>query len=111
MTPILRWLSRRFTEGRLVIQCRDDDDLVIGSGSRVARLRFRDRAALHWVLRDPQMRFPEAYVEGLREPEGDDLMPVLEVAMRNSSHLLSPHTRALRVLRARLGELNSAVSG
>ena len=30
--------------------------------------------------------------------------------MRNSSHLLSRRTRALRVLRARLGELNSAVS-
>ncbi|MBY8966083.1 class I SAM-dependent methyltransferase [Algiphilus sp. NNCM1] len=109
MTPVLRWLSRRFTEGRLDIRFDDGQECSIGSGPRAARLRFKDRATLHWVLRGPQMRFPEAYVEGHWEPE-DDLLSVLEVAMRNSSHLLSRRTRALRVLRARLGELNSAVS-
>jgi len=110
MQPVLHWVSRRFTEGRLIIKFPDGETVTIGSGEPSARLHFDTRATLNWVLRDPQMRFAEAYVDGHWEPENDDLMAVIEVAMRNSNHLHSQKTRALRVLRARLGELNSAVS-
>lgn len=110
MNPILRWVSRRFTEGRLIIEFPGGDSVTIGSGEPAARLHFDSRDTLNWVLRDPQMRFAEAYVDGHWEPENDDLMAVIEVAMRNSNHLHSQKTRALRVLRARLGELNSAVT-
>ena len=111
MTPLAKWLSGKFTAGRLDIDLPDGETVTLGQGDTPrARIRFDSRDTLRWVLRDPRMRFPEAYVEGHWEPENDDLMPVLEFAMRNSSQLLSRWGRYLRILRARLGELNTAIS-
>ena len=111
MTPlVLGWLSRKLTAGSLDIDLPDGTAVTTGRGAPRARIRFASEAALRWVLKDPRMRFPEAYVDGLWEPENDELLPVIEVAIRNANGLLSSASRQLRIVRARLGELNTAIS-
>jgi cyclopropane-fatty-acyl-phospholipid synthase len=109
MTPLVQWLSRKFTAGSLDIDLPNGKCVTLGEGDPRARIRFDSEAKLNWVLRDPRMRFPEAYVEGHWEPEDDDLMPVLRFAMRNGGALLSRSGRHWRILRARLGEMNNAI--
>lgn len=103
-------LTRQMDAGRFRVVFPDGGEVMVGYGDPEAVLHFRSRSALLDVLRDPRMRFGEAYVEGAWNPANDDLMPALEVGMRNSGSLVSPTARGLRVLRSRLFELNTAIS-
>ena len=67
-------------------------EVVLWTGERipsphtepVARLRFVDRRALFGLVRDPQLRFGDAYSEGSLEIEGD-LVKLLELVYRGSA--------------------------
>jgi cyclopropane-fatty-acyl-phospholipid synthase len=72
-----------------------------GAAEPVARVVFADRAALLWVLADPQMHFGDAYSDGRVSIEGD-LVVLLESVYRaggGAARRASPVRRTVEALR------------
>lgn len=106
----LERLGRHCSAGTLHVVAPDGQRWSIGSGLPEATLRLTDSAELRRMVVYPRLRFGERYMEGGWEPENDDLLAVLEVAMRNLQQMMTHGNRHLRALLARVGELNSPLS-
>jgi cyclopropane-fatty-acyl-phospholipid synthase len=87
--PFDRVLLRAFLRlaGRPPIRCvlTDGDTVYVGSGDPVATLRFRDRRALHHLLRAPELGFGEGYTDGSIEVDGD-LVALVDAAYVREVH-------------------------
>jgi cyclopropane-fatty-acyl-phospholipid synthase len=66
-------------------------------GTAVASVRVKDRATLYGFLRDPQMRFGDAYSAGTMEIDGD-LIQLLEAISRANERVRDASGWAQRVL-------------
>lgn len=108
--PLLERLSRHLDGGSLHILAPDGERWTLGSGQPEATLHLRDRAELLRMATHPRLQVGERYMEGGWEPADDDLLAVLEVAMRNLDRMMRHGNHHLRRLLARLGELNSPLS-
>jgi cyclopropane-fatty-acyl-phospholipid synthase len=68
--------------------------ISVAGANIVSRVRIEDRATLYGILRDPQMRFGDAYSEGKIQIEGD-LVRLLEEVYRAGGRA-RPRTSLLR---------------
>lgn len=83
-------IDERLLRGLMRLTGHPPIELILGNGVRVgggpqtdvtARVRIRDRATLLDVLRDPAVRFGDAYAEGRIDIEGD-LVAFIEAVYR-----------------------------
>jgi len=89
--PVDRWLLRALLRaaGSPPIRCvlPDGEAVYVGAGEPVATIRFRERRALHRMLRQPELAFGEGYTDGTIDVEGD-LVTLLAAAYGKPLHPL-----------------------
>ena len=108
METLLNRVSRQFGQGCLEFQAPDGRVWTLGRNEPRAVLRLNDPAALTHMLLNPQLRFGEAYMNGVWEPADGDLLRVLEVATRMVGSMKSSRLdKTLGNLSTWLGELNN----
>jgi len=108
MQKILDWVGRGFDQSSLEFVAPDGDSWRLGTGPAVARIKLRHRSVLRRLLRNPELEFGEAYMDGDWEPEDGDLLKVLQVGLHISAHRerLKPFRR-LRLMLAEFAERNT----
>ncbi|GAC1628131.1 MAG: hypothetical protein NVS9B10_17740 [Nevskia sp.] len=112
MQTLLDWVGHGFDQGRLEFVAPNGRRWSLGRGEPHVRLRLRDEAVLRRILRNPELRLGEAYMDGGWRPDSDapvpDLLPVFEIGLKIAEHRSrSLPLRGLRQRSARFAERNT----
>jgi cyclopropane-fatty-acyl-phospholipid synthase len=103
---VIDLLGGLLTGARLEVAADDGSVWTLGRGGPQARMRVRNAAVLARMLRNPALRFGEAYVDGEWEPDGS-LLSVLEAGTRLLQQLDSnPLVHWIRNAAGKLKEVN-----
>ncbi len=81
----VKLLEKSIRHGTLHLRLPDGSTHTFGSGPPEVTWRIHSRRAVRRILRNPDLQLGETYVEGLWDVEGDDLVGLLEVLLRNFS--------------------------
>lgn len=104
--------SRIVRKGTLTLVHHDGRKEVFGTGEPRATLILHDKRVGFDILRNPELVFGEAYMDGRLTAEGGDLYVALDILMSNMENVRMPAAlRAVRKLRALvkpLHQLNAA---
>ncbi|MCK9192278.1 MAG: cyclopropane-fatty-acyl-phospholipid synthase family protein [Nevskia sp.] len=102
MQKILDWVSRGFDQSSLEFVAPGSRRWRMGTGPVGAQVQMREASVLRRLLKNPEMQFGEAYMDGDWTPENGDLLKVLQVGLNISAHRerLTPFRRLRRSLAA-----------
>jgi len=102
MQKILNWVSRGFDQSSLEFVAPGGRRWRMGAGPVGAQVQMREASVLRRLLKNPEMQFGEAYMDGDWTPENGDLLKVLQVGLNISAHRerLTPFRRLRRSLAA-----------
>jgi cyclopropane-fatty-acyl-phospholipid synthase len=102
MQKILDWVSRGFDQSSLEFVAPGGRRWRMGTGPVGAQVQMREASVLRRLLKNPEMQFGEAYMDGDWTPENGDLLKVLQVGLNISAHRerLTPFRRLQRTLAA-----------
>lgn len=111
MQALLDLLGRGLQNAQLEFVAPEGKRWRLGHGEPKASVLLQDGDALRWMLRNPGLRFGEAYVDGRWEPADDDLLHVVGTGLRITNQWESRAlSRRLKGLQSRLHEFNDARS-
>ena len=103
---LLDWVSRGFDQGRLEFIAPDGRTWHLGCGEPLVRLRLREASVLWRIVRNPELRLGETYMDGGWTPENPgsphDLLPAFEIGLRIAA--LRSQTLPFQKLRQRAAE-------
>ncbi|MGH6872452.1 MAG: class I SAM-dependent methyltransferase [Rhizomicrobium sp.] len=104
-------LSRIVRKGTLTIVYSNGRREVLGAGEPRATIRLHDARVPFDILRNPELAFGEAYMEGRLTADGGDLYVALDILMSNMEETRTPAflrlLRALRVVTKALRQRNA----
>ncbi len=86
----VKLLQESIRHGTLHLRLPDGSTHTFGSGPPEVTWRIHSGKAVRKILRDPDLQLGETYMEGLWDVDGDDLVGLLEVLLRNFSDRWRP---------------------
>lgn len=96
---LLRWLLTLLNDPPVEFVTWDGQRIGTGNGvPAVAQVRIQDRATLYGLMKDPQVRFGDAYSDGRIQIEGD-LVAFLEAVYRANISRKTPQPAIHRLVR------------